>query len=376
MLNTSRLEVDERMRYFAYGSNMSEDEMKRLCECDLCERDCDRPAYSFVTVAVLPDYELAFNRCSTNRKCGVADVVVGEGKAVEGVVYDLPEECICALRKKEGYPIAYGEVSVVVKTNQDDEIEVLSYTVKEKSNSFIPPSEEYKNLIVEGAKAHGLSGNYIKDILDPISTSDKDCRKKGNSDDIESIVRSCIDMISRDFKCNPWSIYSEPDIHARLYCHLKGALGKNKTLYSKLRNSRRIILLYREFPTRERYSWTGKKKRRANFDLAILRKGAFKKAPFPTSRENFSKSSPEVAIEVKLDVTDRRWKNEMNKSLTKLKEIEKPKHRFILFFARRQTFKFFGEFQEWIEEHSGEVCVKYARAHPKKWLEDSEDLWF
>ena len=366
--------------YFAYGSNMEEGEMDGLCEkCKRdCKRDCDGPAFSFQEVAKLYDYQLAFNRCSILRGCGVADIIERRGSFVEGVMYNVPEKCVCALRKKEGYPTAYDEITVTVKSAKGRRVEALTYAVRRKSGRFIPPNEEYKTRILRGAEFHGLGEQYIREVLEPVPTSEEDCltKRRGNTrTEIGHVVRSCIDEVARDFICNPWSFYSEPDVHALLYCCLGASLEEVDMLYSTLHEGERTNLLFREYPTRRAYSWKGRNKRRANFDLAILDKDALRNGPHPRARRDFPGISPDIGIEVKLDVTDKRWEDEMSKCLAKLEEIANPKHRFLLFLARRTRFKFYDEFRKWVKERENKVEVKYVRVHPKKLSSDFEGLW-
>lgn len=68
------------MLYFAYGSNMECIQIKKRC-----------PSASFVGIAKLSDYRLAFTRRSTKRRCGVADVVPEEGHRVWGVIFKIAE---------------------------------------------------------------------------------------------------------------------------------------------------------------------------------------------------------------------------------------------------------------------------------------------
>ncbi len=54
--------------YFAYGSNMSQDQIRARC-----------PSHKFLCAAELPGHKLAFTRYSRKRECGVADIVPARG---------------------------------------------------------------------------------------------------------------------------------------------------------------------------------------------------------------------------------------------------------------------------------------------------------
>lgn len=66
--------------YFAYGSNMSDEQIRERC-----------PSHRFVCVAQLPGYRLAFTRRSEKRGCGVADVIAAQNAAVWGVVFKMTD---------------------------------------------------------------------------------------------------------------------------------------------------------------------------------------------------------------------------------------------------------------------------------------------
>lgn len=132
-------------------------------------------------------------------------------------------------------------------------------------------------------------------------------------------------------------------------------------------------MLFREYPTKKRYSWTGESSRKANFDMAIMDPSDARRKGLPMNRKSFPKIKLAAAVEVKLDVTDKRWGKEMNKCRDKLLEVQNEKGRFILFFARRARFKFLDCFKDWASRN--DVQVRYVRVHPKKWRTDYCDKW-
>ena len=190
------------------------------------------------------------------------------------------------------------------------------------------------------------------------------------------ITKESIDEIAKHFMGNPWDYYTEPDLHVQLYWALRQKLVKESILCTQSKDGENVNILYREFPTNKQYAWVGKNKRRANFDLAILDPKTIATISKPKSKEMFKGLRACVGIEVKLDVTDKSWKNEMGKCFDKLNEIKEPMGRFIIFFARRQKFRYYDEFCKWIKKKNNEIQVKYVRVHPKKWKEDEpENIW-
>ncbi len=147
------------MLYFAYGSNMDWSQMRKRC-----------PSVCFVCVAKLKDYRLAFTRKSIKRDCGVADVVPAPGHDVWGVVYEIEERDTGRLNKCEGFDPgrpheknAYvrEDRHVYVDENEEKPLAVQVYFAIRQSNPPLP-NEEYKSLIVGGAKHWYIPEEYIK----------------------------------------------------------------------------------------------------------------------------------------------------------------------------------------------------------------------
>ncbi len=80
------------MLYFAYGSNMDWNQMKARC-----------PSAQFICKAILSNYRLDFTWHSTTRGCGVADAVKDSDSIIWGVVYQINDNDISTLDKKEGF---------------------------------------------------------------------------------------------------------------------------------------------------------------------------------------------------------------------------------------------------------------------------------
>ena len=81
------------MYYFAYGSNMNWEQMKRRCA-----------SAQFVCVASLKDYRFAIARHSRLRNCGTANIFADTGSEVWGIVYDVSEPDLIILDSfEDGY---------------------------------------------------------------------------------------------------------------------------------------------------------------------------------------------------------------------------------------------------------------------------------
>ena len=149
------------MLYFAYGSNMDSAQMK--CRCPLAK---------FVCRAKLPAHRLAFTRKSATRDCGVADVLPDHAKDVWGVVYELPDNELKNLDKREGYrPGKSYDQSKYTREDKyvwpdGDAIRPLLVALYRGNPQLDPPlpSDDYKRLIVDGAKHWNLPAEYIREL--------------------------------------------------------------------------------------------------------------------------------------------------------------------------------------------------------------------
>ena len=92
-----------RSHYFAYGSNMDELEMGAHCPSAVC-----------LGAARLDEHRLAFLRRSARTGTGVADVVSDPGATVWGAVWEIGEEDLVALDRKEGEGLAYARRETLV----------------------------------------------------------------------------------------------------------------------------------------------------------------------------------------------------------------------------------------------------------------------
>jgi len=153
--------MSETIEYFAYGSNLSKEQMK------------DRGiTVKNTEIAELPGWKLAFTIYSDTWKGGVGDIVPDPEKKVEGVVYTIPCDNLKNLDHYEGRKVEdnmevgmYRRQYLPVK-KADGWKTVLTYlvnrTVEYKSTVDYRPSKDYLETIISGAEEHGLSEGYLK----------------------------------------------------------------------------------------------------------------------------------------------------------------------------------------------------------------------
>ena len=128
------------IKYFSYGSNISDYRMKT-------ERNINFSSRKFAT---LENYKLVFNKVSKkNCYLGFANVVPSNGDIVEGALYEIEESDIQRIDRFEGHPLHYTR----------EEIEVFCEGEKGKAIIYIAnPSMIRKNILPDK--------NYMKYILE------------------------------------------------------------------------------------------------------------------------------------------------------------------------------------------------------------------
>ncbi len=140
-----------RTLYFAYGSNMSEGDMRARC----------RSSRSLGS-ACLDEHRLAFTRRSVVSGTGVADVVSDPHQQVWGVVYELDDKELDVLDRKEGHGWAYTRERKRVRLTVDGSPhDAILYTVLVKERSEVPPSPAYLNSLIAAAEHHAFPHDYL-----------------------------------------------------------------------------------------------------------------------------------------------------------------------------------------------------------------------
>jgi hypothetical protein len=140
------------MLYFAYGSNLSFQNMRRRCPAAKVVRNDDgSPRRMYVTNAAL-----VFR--------GAADVVVRKGKdnVVPGGLWRLTLACERMLDQCEG---VVGKTYLKRYFKLEDGRDVLFYQMS-ISRGIMPPEEEYLATITQGYRDFGLGLDYLRKALD------------------------------------------------------------------------------------------------------------------------------------------------------------------------------------------------------------------
>jgi hypothetical protein len=150
------------IRYFAYGSN--------LLSARLRERT---PSASAVGPARLDAHELRWHKAGKDGsgKCDIVEVA-DPSKYVLGVVYELLESEKPALDLAESLGVGYAQKTVLVEAG-GRRTEALAYFALQVDPAAVP-YDWYKNLVVAGAREHGLEPAYQAALLAAASKPDPD----------------------------------------------------------------------------------------------------------------------------------------------------------------------------------------------------------
>lgn len=132
------------MYYFAYGSNLSKEQMKERC-----------PDSKPVFVVTLPNYKLVFAGWSRQWRGGVASIKPLRGEKVLGGIYEISERDLRRLDRYEGYPDSYKKINVRVFDEDGNPIDAITY-IKAGQLEETQPSREHLAIVQQGYKDWGI----------------------------------------------------------------------------------------------------------------------------------------------------------------------------------------------------------------------------
>ena len=139
------------MYYFAYGSNMSHSQMKKRC-----------PDASFLKCVYLRDHKFVYDGFSERWNGAVANIIKSVGSRVWGGLYDINSDCLASLDRCEGYSETYDKKEIEVQDESDNSFTAWVYYRIEREIG--KPSEEYYNIIIQGAYDCNLPKDYIQSL--------------------------------------------------------------------------------------------------------------------------------------------------------------------------------------------------------------------
>ena len=134
------------MYYFAYGSNMSFEHMRRICGWH----------FTVIGVGKLNGYEFG----PDGR--GYANVRKSGSNHVYGVLYELDQYSLDALDEFEGYPDIFGRNEVEVEDENMEKYTAWVYMEKPDKFNGDYIRQEYLKRVISGAVENRLPEEWIK----------------------------------------------------------------------------------------------------------------------------------------------------------------------------------------------------------------------
>ena len=129
------------MKYFAYGMNTNLGEMAHRC-----------PNAQTLGHAILPGYKFAFHQH--------ADVVDSKEDEVNGVLWEITDECLAALDILEGYPQYYTRHTVDVKW-RGKTVKAITYQMNPEYQVPATPSPGYFFMVSKGYAQHRVNAQQL-----------------------------------------------------------------------------------------------------------------------------------------------------------------------------------------------------------------------
>jgi gamma-glutamylcyclotransferase (GGCT)/AIG2-like uncharacterized protein YtfP len=126
------------MYYFAYSTDLSHREMKRLCPDS-------KPLFK----AQLPNFKLIFTGWERKWRGGVASIMASKGARVLGGVYEISDRDLRMLDRHHGSPTAADRLTVMVAAGEGELVEAIVYVRKGRSEES-QPSQEYMTAMRRG----------------------------------------------------------------------------------------------------------------------------------------------------------------------------------------------------------------------------------
>ena len=138
--------------YFAYGMNTNIAEMTMRCPKAINLGRC-----------TLKGFELKFRLH--------ADIDEVASSEMEGVLWDITEDCEHALDRLEGYPYYYDKVEVIVILDKpvynNTRIFAMAYIMTSKGPEELP-SNGYEQCLIEGYTSNGLDVDKLTFKIDSL----------------------------------------------------------------------------------------------------------------------------------------------------------------------------------------------------------------
>ena len=149
-MNEAGTSGQDRLLYFAYGSNLSSRYLRDYC-----------PGAQPVMRGLLANFRIEFRRYSTDLEGGISTIMEAPGELVHGMLFTIPKAEIEALDILENVPEGlYSRDGFMVLAEDGQWQRAELYRVARPEGPFAP-SARYLDFMLEGAREHGLPDDYV-----------------------------------------------------------------------------------------------------------------------------------------------------------------------------------------------------------------------
>ncbi|MDE2880393.1 MAG: gamma-glutamylcyclotransferase [Acidobacteriota bacterium] len=163
------------MQYFAYGSNLL---TRRL-------RDPARaPSAVALGVASAPGFVMRFHKIGTDGSGKCTLIPSGDdADVVYGVLYEFADSDAAGLDGEEGVHLGgYARCSVRLRLPNGGTTQAMTYTAGgQYIDASCLPFDWYRDLVVAGAREHGLASAYIRELKRTPAVPDPDAARAASA---------------------------------------------------------------------------------------------------------------------------------------------------------------------------------------------------
>ena len=141
------------MYHFGYGSNLNIDFLHQYL-----------PSAKRVMKAYLPNYEVQFRFWSKKRQGGISTIIEKPGGLVHGIIYECNEDELINLDIIESVPQGLYKRETFRVLGEDTAWHLADLYRVSKPKGPFTPARGYVELMLSGAREHGLDPEYVKVI--------------------------------------------------------------------------------------------------------------------------------------------------------------------------------------------------------------------
>ena len=159
------------MKYFAYGSNLL---TRRLTD------PLRAPSAVALGVALAPGFVMRFHKIGTDGSGKCALIATGDdADVVYGVLFEFASADLPGLDREEGVHLGgYARCSIRPRLADGTAVGAMTYIAGERFiDAACVPFDWYRDLVVAGAREHGLPPQYVEELAQTPAVPDPDAAR-------------------------------------------------------------------------------------------------------------------------------------------------------------------------------------------------------